>query len=986
MSAFQLSTADRRSNSLRLFVALIATIAVALAAAVMASSANAAFGISNYAMTPSTTQAGAHPNMTWSFNRTGTESEDLRDMRIDLPPGLLANPESVTPKCTEAAFSTDTCAPNTQVGSLAYKFTYSGRTTINVPGNFYMLEPGASDVATVGFVLRPPKVCILIFCAVTQKITQKTSFKLKSFDAPHLTIENQDAQRAVTTSIPLVFVTPSFSVDVTLKSVSITAQARAAKTKDGKYFMVNPTSCAPASSTATITSYDNVVASASSAFTPTGCDTVPFDPTFDFQPTDKGGGKTSTVAFTMNVPSADAQTQNSAPKSLDITFPAGSAPDFTKLAEWAAKPRCAQADLEANTCPSGSAVGLAQAQSEFLPPALNGGVYLTGEVGLKIDLAIRLVGPRSSALIIRLTLGLRVNSAGASEVYATFNDGPQLPYSKFILALLPLYVNPQQCGPAVTTVKATGWSGKEVTRTTSYDVGDCQPPQTAITSGPTGPTVTNPPTFTFTSSIPNSKFFCKVDALPEVSCDSGSYTLPTLSNGPHTFSVAAQNGPARDLTPAIATFSIVPPTGSFSAAFTLSTTQAAAHPNLTTTITAGGTPAMRSIQVRLPDGLQASSAAVPLCTMAAANTGACPASSQVGTVSVTASTAGGPVTGNGIAYLTAPPTAADAGGISIEVPLAGGTLIVNGGQSTVNNTNAQQLTVRDIPASVNGTAISITNLTLALSGANRFLTNASNCATASSFVASATAADGSISSPSSTPYQATNCTAVPFAPQVTMTYPSPLVAGSPTGVVVDVDLPLDHGTLRSLTVLQPTALGPNFPAYGAASDQCPASAAPAANSLFNPAGCPASALIGEMTIDTPLLASPLVGDVYLINKSPLPWFGVTFSQPGVELRLTGVNTVGQVDPLCDPLETDCPQRISTRFGNLPDTPLTHTRFDLTKPDRTTSQGLTSSKVLTVATPSDPSCEPSVLGEWNATSWTGATRSGTFPAFAVSGCL
>lgn len=963
---------------------MIATIAVASLMAVWASSANAAFGISGYAMTPSTKQAGGHPNMTWSFNRTGTESEDLRDMRIDLPPGLLANPESVTPKCTDLAFSTDTCAPNTQVGSLAYKFTASGWLNINVPGNFYMLEPAATDVATVGFVLRPPRVCILILCAVPQKILQKTSFKLKSFDAPHLTIENQDAQRAVTTSIPLMFVTPSFAVDVTLKSVSITAQSRSASAKNGKYFMVNPTSCAPANSTATITSYGNVVASANASFTPTGCDKVPFEPTFDFQPTDKGAGKTSLVAFTMNVPSADAPIQNAAPKSLDIAFPAGSAPDFTKLAEWAAKPRCDQANLEANTCPSGSAVGLAQATSEFLPPALNGGVYLTGEVGLKIDLAIRLVGPRSSALIIRLTLGLRVNSAGASEVYATFNDGPQLPYSKFVMALLPLYVNPQQCGPAVTTVKATGWNGAQTTRTTSYNVDNCLPPQTAITAGPTGPTVTNPPTFTFTSSIPNSKFFCKVDTGPEVACDSGSYTTPTLTNGPHVFSVAAQNGPARDLSPATASFSILPPTGTFSAAFTLSTTQAAAHPNLTAKFTSGGSPAMRTIQVTLPDGLQASSTAVPLCTTAAAATGSCAAASQVGTVSVTASTSGGPVTGTGTAYLTEPPTSADAAGISIEVPLAGGTLIVHGGQSTINNTNAQQLTVRNIPASVGGTAIAITDLTLALSGANRFLTNASNCATAGVFSASATAADGSISSPSTTPYQATNCPLVPFEPQVTMSYPAGLTAGSPTGVVVDVDLPLDHGTLRSLTVLQPSALGPNFPAYGAASDQCPASTAPTGASIFNPSACPASALIGQMTINTPLLANPLVGNVYLVNKSPLPWFGVTFSQPGVELRLIGVNTVIQVDPLCDPLQGDCPQQISSRFASLPDTPLTHVKFDLTKPDRTTSTGLTSSKVLTTATPNDPSCEPNVQGAWTAVSWTGTSRSGTLP-FVVNGC-
>lgn len=954
--------------------------AVLVALAALPAAASAAFGINGYSLTPSSTQAGGHPTTTFQFNRTGTDGEDLRDMRIDLPPGLLANPEAANPKCTATQFNADTCSDASRVGTLSYKYRVSGLIDVTVPGAMYVLEPDATDVATIGFVLRPQRYCLFIFCAVPQKIFQKSSFKLRSFDNPGLSLANANAQRSVTTSIPLIFISPSFTSDVTLNSVKIVAQARAGKTQAGPYFMVNTTNCDPAVSTATITSYQDVVATATSSFTPTGCDQVPFNPTFDFQPSDKTGGSTATSVFKMNLPTTDAPIQNAAPKSLDITFPAGSAPDITKLSEWVGKPRCATADLEANTCPSGSIVGLSSASSTFLPPSLNGGVFLTGDVGLKIDLGIRLVGPRGTGLIVRLTLGLRVNSAGASEVYATFENGPQLPYAQFVLGLIPLYINPQQCGPAVTKVKATGWNGAVVERTATYDVINCSPPETTITAGPSGPTVVNPPTFAFTASIPGSKFFCKIDAAAEVPCNGGTYTPPLLTSGPHTFSVAAQNGPARDATPATRAFTIQNPGPTLTGSFTVSTSQAAAHPDLVSQLSIAGGGQIRSAQLTLPRGFQASLAAVPLCTNAQATAGACAASSRVGSVAITVSTASGPVSGTGDAYLTEAPTSADAGGLAFKVPLGTlGTLIVRGGQSTIDNTNRQQLNIRDIPQSLGGTAIAVSQLRVSLSGANALLTNASNCAAASTFSASVTAPDGSISAPVTSPYQATGCASVPFDPTVTQSFPSPPQAGGETGITVDTNLPANNGTLRSLAVREPVSFAPNFPAFGAARDRCPGGAA-ALGQLFDVSACPAAAVVGTMTINTPLLPGPLVGTVYLVNKTPIPWFGVAFDQPGVTLRLTGVTEFVDTVPGC----TGCTQQISSTFSDLPDTPLTHVKFDLTRPDRNTSLGLISSKLLAVVDPGDPDCRPNDAGSWTAVSWTGAERSGT-QAIPIGGC-
>ncbi len=93
---------------------------------------------------------------------------------------------------------------------------------------------------------------------------------------------------------------------------------------------------------------------------------------------------------------------------------------------------------------------------------------------------------------------------------------------------------------------------------------DTIPPQTTIASGPTGVFTANnttndtTPTFTFTSSEPNSTFHCKLDASTFVPCDT-PYTTASLADGPHTVSVRATDSVGNtDQTPATATFNVQP--------------------------------------------------------------------------------------------------------------------------------------------------------------------------------------------------------------------------------------------------------------------------------------------------------------------------------------------------------------------------------------------------------------------------------------------
>src|SRR3954468_3679692 len=107
--------------------ALVVTATLMLAVA--APAAHAAFGISSFSatvlksdLTTPETQAGAHPYVgitQFTFNTVpllGTPDGNVKDIRVDLPPGLISNPEA-TPKCSATDFATNHCDPSTQIGT-----------------------------------------------------------------------------------------------------------------------------------------------------------------------------------------------------------------------------------------------------------------------------------------------------------------------------------------------------------------------------------------------------------------------------------------------------------------------------------------------------------------------------------------------------------------------------------------------------------------------------------------------------------------------------------------------------------------------------------------------------------------------------------------------------------------------------------------------------------------------------------------------------
>ena len=79
--------------------------------------------MSNVKAAPADTKAGAHSDFTLSFDLGG--SETIKDLDVNLPAGLLGNPNNAA-KCTMDQFNGDACPAESQVGTQTVNSTARG--------------------------------------------------------------------------------------------------------------------------------------------------------------------------------------------------------------------------------------------------------------------------------------------------------------------------------------------------------------------------------------------------------------------------------------------------------------------------------------------------------------------------------------------------------------------------------------------------------------------------------------------------------------------------------------------------------------------------------------------------------------------------------------------------------------------------------------------------------------------------------------------
>ena len=312
------------------------------------------------------------------------------------------------------------------------------------------------------------------------------------------------------------------------------------------------------------------------------------------------------------------------------------------------------------------------------------------------------------------------------------------------------------------------------------------------------------------------------------------------------------------------------------------------------------------LDVTLPKGEVAKLKGVPVCPEAAAATGACPAASQIGSVTVAAGPGpqplwipqpgksptavyfAGPYKGAPYSVVTKVP--AQAG------PFDLGTVSVRSGLY-VNSTTAQATVKSDpLPQILEGVPILYRTIHVAVNR-DQFALNPTNCETLMSN-ATVTADTGAIATPSDR-FQVGDCAALGFHPDLKLKLKGGTTRGKFPALTATLTTHKNEANFRKVVVALPHS---EFLAQGHINTVC-------TRVQFVADQCPAGSIYGRARAITPILDQPLEGPIYLRSSSnPLP---------DLVIALKGqydIDLVGRIDSVRG--------GIRTTFAGVPDAPVT----------------------------------------------------------------
>jgi hypothetical protein len=225
-------------------------LAALLVAAVAAPRAGAAVDVSSFSVTPSTTQAGGHPNLgiRVAFPEPTT---GVKDISFHLPPGLTANPNAFE-YCSRRRLVRYICPPKSRLGSLSVTaFVYG----IALPfrTDLYNMRPAAGERVRIGAPVPTPEQVLAAELPITERPEGGLGFAVTGIpqDVGGITVRVSE-------------------VKVWLKGL---VRRKIKRRLRRRAFLTNPATCVPATSSLELTPQDSpgTVLTRTSSFTPTGC-------------------------------------------------------------------------------------------------------------------------------------------------------------------------------------------------------------------------------------------------------------------------------------------------------------------------------------------------------------------------------------------------------------------------------------------------------------------------------------------------------------------------------------------------------------------------------------------------------------------------------------------------------------------------------------------------------------------------------------------
>ena len=449
----------------RTFLRALAALCLALTAALASATAAHAeeFGVvpGSFQVSQSTTQAGAHPDVTIRFEYTSRLElhplldpddpstapmprplETPRNIAVDLPPGLIGDP-SAAARCTAVQFARSACPPASQVGVATvdvFLFAFSW------PVPVYNLVPSKGVPAELGFYALTVPVHVLV------------------------SVRDEDhGLRTTITDIPSQG--PLWRSELTLwGNPSDPEHWGGAPNPEvpPRGFMTNAATCdGPATVRLATESYESpgrFVRAETELPALTGCERQRFAGSGRARPDSPTAGAPAGYTIELDVPQSQDPAGLATPpvKDVVVRLPRGtvvspSASDGLRT--------CADAAMKVETseppaCPEASRIGTVRIDTPLLSRAMTGGVYLTEQ---RPDRLLRMV-------LVAEEAGVRLKLPGAidldpatGQITATFANNPQLQFDHLTVTLkggprAPL-ANPRECGPATTTTTLVPWGG-----------------------------------------------------------------------------------------------------------------------------------------------------------------------------------------------------------------------------------------------------------------------------------------------------------------------------------------------------------------------------------------------------------------------------------------------------------------------------------------------------------------------------------------------
>jgi hypothetical protein len=823
-------------------------------------------------------QAGSHPyeyivHFGVNLNSEGAPEGKLGHVEVDLPRGLIGNPQAL-PTCSGADFegTQASCPGSTQVGVFEAN-TSSG--FVNVP--IYNVAPPQGVAGAVG---------LSVFGIST---LQEASLRPLDYG-----ISVADVN--VPTNIEVKTVTERIWGEPSDPSHD---PERVCRTQDGKLtegncsteaasrpFFTLPTSCSgPLTTTVTIYSIaepsvprSETAQSLDSGGNPggmIGCAKPQFNPGLKVQPETAGAESPTGLHVDVSVPQNEELGQLGAAnlKGVSLALPTGMTVNPSSANGLAA---CSESQIGIGTnepaaCPEASKLGTVTVRTPLLDHPVNGAVYL----------ARQLENPFHSLIALYVALedpvrGVVVKVAGkvtpnleTGQLTAVFDENPQVPFEHlevdFAGGARAALTTPPVCGTYKTESLLTPWTAPEGLAVSPSD-------SFSTTNGAIGG-----PCPVSESQMPNTPSF-----------EAG--TISPLAGSYSTFVVkmSRENGSQQ-----IRSLSVtLPPglTGKLAGLNECSDVQ------------------IEAAEKRTNPGEGALEAASP----------SCPQTSEIGAVNVGAGS-GAPLFVQGHAYLAGPYKGAPLSMVIITPAVAGpfdlGVVAVRA--ALYVNESTAQITVKSdrIPSILQGIPLDVRSIAVQVNR-NQFTLNPTSC--------EAMSIGGEAISPLgdsllSQRFQVGGCKALQFKPTLKLSFRGQTKrTGNPAVKAVVMQPKGENADIAGITTLLPK---------GMLIDNSHISN-PCTRVQFNSGslpgeGCPAKSILGTAKVWTPLLEQPEEGKVYFRSN------GGERQLPDMVVALRGkvpIQAVGFIDSVGK--KGAEVRRVRARFLSLPDVPVSRIEVNL----------------------------------------------------------